>query len=120
MNEVRTRVKTAATVQALWDVQSEAGCLEQYTPRLNQAIRDAITQAKEAHACALDDSEEADRYRRHGKMMEVAKKYYALLEGGKTPPEKLKTKLDILLEPFSDDPAFTAFLQMRRAVAGLS
>jgi len=124
MNDIRTRVRTAATWDALREVQSEAGCLEQSTPRLNKAIREALVYAEKAHACAIDDAEEADRYKRHGKMMEVAAEYYTLLEEGASAPPtavaRLSAKLDILLEPFSDDPAFTAFCQMKRASAGLS
>jgi hypothetical protein len=118
MNEVRTRVKTAALVDALDVVRHLAGSF-QWSPELDKAIAVALAKAAEAHACAVDDAVEADRYKRHAEMMEVAKEYYALLEDGKTPPAELKTKLDILLEPFSDDPAFTAWLRFKRAVAGL-
>lgn len=119
MNEVRTRVHTAAVMEAVREVQAEAGSLRHYTPRLNQAIHVAVVKAEEAHAAAVEDSEEADRYQKYTEMIAVAKEYYTLLEDGETPPEKLKVKLDILLEPFSDDPAFTAFCQMKRAAAGL-
>ena len=120
MNDIRTRAKTAATWDALREVQSEAGCLEQSTPHLNKAIREALICVEQAHACALDDSEESDRYKRHAEMIVVAKRYYTLLDAGKKPSVELSDKLDILLEPFSDDPAFTAFCQFKRAAAGLN
>jgi hypothetical protein len=119
MNEVRTRVHTAALVEALRVVRDLADSFE-WSPALDRAINAAVVKADEAHACAVDDMEEHDRYQRHAKMIKVAKKYYALLEAGKRPAAELKTKLDKLLEPFSDDPAFVAFCQMKRAVAGLS
>jgi hypothetical protein len=120
MNEVRTRVKTAALLEALQLVQAEIHAPQFGLADLDQAMHAAMIVAEEAHACAVEDSDEADRYERHAKMMVVAKRYYTLLADGETPPEELETKLDILLEPFSDDPAFTAFCQMKRAAAGLS
>jgi hypothetical protein len=120
MNDIRTRVHTAAVVDALREVQTAAlkdGC---YTHRLNRVLNAAVVKADEAHACAIDDSDEADHYKRHAEMMVVAKKYYTLLDAGKQTSVELSDKLDKLLEPFSDDPAFTAFCQMKRAAAGLS
>jgi hypothetical protein len=123
MNEVRTRVKTAALVETLRIVRQQADGFE-WSPQLDQAIDLAVIQANEAHACAVDDAEEDDRYKKHVKMMAVATEYYALLEEGASAAPavvaKLSAKLDILLEPFSDDAAFTAFCQMKRAAAGLS
>jgi hypothetical protein len=92
----------------------------EWSPQLDQAIDLAVIQANEAHACAVEDSDEADRYKKYCEMIEVAKEYYTLLEEGKQPSVEVSDKLDILLEPFSDDPAFTAFCQMKRAAAGLS
>jgi hypothetical protein len=120
MNDIRTRVKTAALLEALQLVQAEIHAPQFGLADLDQAMHAAMIAAEEAHACAVDDAEEADRYKRHAEMMEVAKEYYTLLEDDKTPPDELSDKLDILLEPFSDDPAFTAFCQMKRAAAGLS
>lgn len=119
MNDIRTRVHTAALVETLRIVRQRANGFE-WSPQLDQAIDLAITQADEAHACAVDDAEESDRYKQHAEMMVVAKAFYTLLDIGEQPPDELRDKLDILLEPFTDDPAFTAFLQMKRAAAGLS
>lgn len=123
MNDIRTRVHTAAVVDALREVQVEAGKLYHYTPHLNLAIRVAVVKAEEAHACAVDDAEEADRYQKYAEMIVVAEEYYNLLAEGESAAAlvaEIQPKLDILLEPFSDDPAFTAFCQMKRAAAGLS
>ena len=118
MNEVRTREKTAILMDALNVVRHLADS-GMWSPALDQAIAVAVAKGAAAHACAVDDDNEDIRYRRHTEMMRVAAKYYAMLKDDETPPAELKTKLDILQEPFSDDPAFVAFLRMRRAVAGL-
>jgi len=123
MNEVRTRVKTAALLEALQLVQAEIHAPQFGLADLDQAMHAAMVAAEEAHACAVDDAEEADRYQKHGEMIAVAKEYYTLLAEGESAAAlvaEIKPKLDILIEPFSDDPAFTAFCQMKRAVACLS
>jgi predicted ATP-binding protein involved in virulence len=55
---------------------------------------------------------------RHQQMMETAERYYQMLENANnTSPEelkKLKTELDELIEPYSDDVAYHAFLKMKR------
>lgn len=55
----------------------------------------------------------------YAEMMEVAKQYYQALEGADRKSseelEALKEYLDVVSEPFSDDPAFIAFLNMKRA-----
>ena len=54
-------------------------------------------------------------------MLEVAKEYYATLEqakGAQGPElEGLKARLDELSTPFSEDPAYQAFLEMERVAA---
>ncbi len=64
------------------------------------------------------------RSRRNEEMIEAAKEYYATLESsqqsGKKDMEKLKLRLDELLMPYRDDPAYVAFLEMQRAAAGLA
>ena len=56
-------------------------------------------------------------------MKQAAKQYYALLKESKTSTseerEKLKTRLDELSAPFSDNPAYVAFLEAKREAAGL-
>jgi predicted ATP-binding protein involved in virulence len=67
--------------------------------------------------------EEVQRSERYKKMKEVAKEYYTLLEEAqKVDPnrlENLKAELDRLIEPYSDKVAYYAFLEMKRAAAGL-
>ena len=64
------------------------------------------------------------RSRRNEEMVEAAKKYYAALESGRQSNgqtlEQLKWRLDELLLPYRDDPAYVAFLEMQRAAAGLA
>lgn len=59
------------------------------------------------------------RSERYQNMMEVAQKYYQVLQevNGATSEEaeRLKVQLDELIEPFSDNVAYHAFLQMKRA-----
>jgi hypothetical protein len=56
-------------------------------------------------------------------MYETAKEYYRVLEKGKIADsqekEELKRKLDKLSAPFSNNPAYHAFLEMERMAAGL-
>ena len=62
--------------------------------------------------------------RRFLEMMRVAEEYYALLRqpDGRDPTrrELLKNKLDRLSLPYSDEPAFQAFLNQQRIAAGLN
>lgn len=59
----------------------------------------------------------------HHEMYRVATEYYLVLQEGKdADPQKkdmLKRKLDELSAPFSDCPAYHAFLAMERAAAGM-
>ncbi len=54
-------------------------------------------------------------------MEQAAKEYYEVLQGlriaSDEEKQQLKQKLDELLEPYSDDPAFQAFLKMERLAA---
>lgn len=63
------------------------------------------------------------RSQRWQKMNEVAIEYYKLLDqaegASNEAKEVLKEKLDKLSEPFSDNPAYHAFLEMKRIKAGL-
>ncbi|MCX6382018.1 MAG: AAA family ATPase [Armatimonadetes bacterium] len=67
--------------------------------------------------------EGVSRSAKYHEMEDTAAEYYRLLEESKTTvPEEidaLKQKLDTLLEPFSHDPAYSAFLKFRRACAGV-
>jgi hypothetical protein len=59
-----------------------------------------------------------NRNDRHQQMMETAERYYQMLENANnTSPEELenlKIELDELIEPYSDDVAYHAFLKMKR------
>ncbi|MEA5534055.1 AAA family ATPase [Crocosphaera sp. XPORK-15E] len=67
--------------------------------------------------------ENIQRSERYQKMMEVAEKYYKVLQEAKSTNsqqvQELKQKLDKLIEPYSDDVAYHAFLKMERQAAGL-
>jgi len=71
------------------------------------------------------DVEMPQKSRRYVEMVRVAEDYYRLLDEGRESYndkaiEKIKARLDDLTMPFSDDPAFMAFLRLKRAEAGLS
>jgi len=57
-------------------------------------------------------------------MMKAAEEYYAVLNQaqgvGPSEREKLKRRLDELTMPFSDDPAYQAFLKCERVAAGMN
>jgi predicted ATP-binding protein involved in virulence len=61
------------------------------------------------------------RSQRYQKMIEVAEEYYKVLEDVETADtdqvEDIKLRLDELIEPFSDDAAYQAFLNMERTAA---
>lgn len=63
------------------------------------------------------------RSERLAQMHETAKQYYALLKQPRpvdaSSLEALKTRLDKLSAPFSEDVAYHAFLEMERLAAGL-
>jgi predicted ATP-binding protein involved in virulence len=62
-----------------------------------------------------------NRNERHQQMMETAERYYQMLENSNNTSieelEKLKIELDKLIEPYSDDVAYHAFLKMKRIAA---
>jgi len=63
------------------------------------------------------------RSKRFKDMMQAAEEYFAILgKAADVPPqekEQLKTRLDQLSMPYSDDPAYQAFLTMQRAASGI-
>jgi len=67
------------------------------------------------HVMRVEKPQRSARYQR---MMEAAEQYYRLLRSakGKPAPElaRLKARLDELAAPFSEDPAYQAFLRMER------
>ncbi|GAB4292824.1 MAG: AAA family ATPase [Oscillatoriaceae cyanobacterium] len=87
-------------------------------------------QTGEYHNKSIEDISEnvmgvemPQRSERWQKMMKAAEEYYRVLEDAKDANpeqvEQLKIKLDELTMPFSDDPAYQAFLKMERVAAGL-
>lgn len=67
--------------------------------------------------------ENIQRSERYQKMMNVAEQYYRLLEESNNADleriKQLKQELDRLIEPYSDNIAYHAFLKMKREAAGL-
>jgi predicted ATP-binding protein involved in virulence len=67
--------------------------------------------------------EKPQKSRRWHAMVEAARAYQQALEGAReaSPEQKeaLKTELDRLLEPYRDNPAYVAFLQLKRTASGL-
>ncbi len=64
------------------------------------------------------------RSQRWHDMKDAAAKYYNLLEVAKQSPDsqqaqEVKARLDALLVPYTNDPAYAAWLEMHRAAAGL-
>lgn len=61
---------------------------------------------------------------RFAEMKDVAKRYFELLEKGKDADEKqkqeLKSKLEVMTAPYSDNPAYVAFLEQKRTAAGIA
>ena len=109
---------TTAVIHALNKVQ-DAAVFKRHG--LLQAIDILKVAAYKAHDCAVDNLADAERWEKHKKMIAVARKYYAALDDADTTDQeavdKLKDELDLAIEPFSDDPAFVAFLQMNRCAA---
>jgi len=67
--------------------------------------------------------ENIQRSERYQEMMRVAQEYYHLLEESKNADQErikpLKQKLDELIEPYSDEVAYYAFLKMKREASRL-
>jgi predicted ATP-binding protein involved in virulence len=72
------------------------------------------------HVMGVDLPQQSERWKR---MMEVAEEYYRILQDAQNVDSnrvnELKIKLDELTLPFSDDPAYQAFLKLEREAAGL-
>jgi predicted ATP-binding protein involved in virulence len=88
----------------------------------NEAANDFVNKSVEDISEEVQGVELPQRSKRFIEMMDVAKRYYALLnDAQQAPPDKLENlrrELDELSTPFSDDPAYQAFLQMQRVAAG--
>jgi hypothetical protein len=61
--------------------------------------------------------------KRYQEMMDAAREYYGYLREARSPDAStvgsLKAKLKAIVDEFSDNPAYVAFLQMKRAAASL-
>jgi predicted ATP-binding protein involved in virulence len=72
------------------------------------------------HVMGVDLPQQSERWK---KMMQVAEEYYRILQDAQNVDSnrvnELKIKLDELTLPFSDDPAYQAFLKLEREAAGL-
>ena len=68
--------------------------------------------------------EGVERSQRFQQMLRAAEEYYQVLDRAKTAAapevEDYKRRLDKLLEPYADDPAYAALLRMQRIGAGLN
>lgn len=85
-----------------------------YTPHYQEFINGSIEDIAE-NVMRVETPQISERRK---EMYQAAEKYYLLLEEGKdkkgVEAQMLKEKLDELISPFSDDIAFTAFLNMER------
>lgn len=83
---------------------------------VNKSIEDIAE-----NVMGVDDVQRSQRFQ---DMYEVAKEYYQLLENSTAVDlaevEKIKQRLDELIDPFSDNVAYYAFLKMKREAAGLN
>jgi hypothetical protein len=63
------------------------------------------------------------RSKRFKDMMEAAERYFAILENAKNANpverEQMKRRLEALSMPYSDEPAYQAFLKMQRASSSI-
>jgi hypothetical protein len=68
----------------------------------------------------VDLPQQSERWK---SMMQAAEEYYRVLEQAESASEeevdRLKRRLDELSMPYSDDPAYHAFLKMERLARGL-
>ncbi len=88
----------------------------------NQVANNFADKSVEDISEEVQGVEYPQRSQRFLDMMQAAERYYAKLGQAKeTPPnelEQFKRELDELMLPFSDDPAYQAFLRMQRAATG--
>jgi predicted ATP-binding protein involved in virulence len=89
----------------------------------NEQAEDFINKSVEDISEEIQGIELPQRSKRFLEMMETAEQYYQALEDSRraTPAqiEAIKQKLNALSMPFSDDPAYQAFLKMQRSSVGL-
>jgi predicted ATP-binding protein involved in virulence len=107
-----------------------------HSPFIVQSLRDGELinldpqPAEEYHDKSIEDIAEnvmgvemPQKSERYLEMMEAAEEYYRVLQEAKEASperlEELKARLDELTIPYSDDPAYQAFLKMEREAAGI-
>ncbi len=107
-----------------------------HSPFIVQSLRDGELinldpqPAEEYHDKSIEDIAEnvmgvemPQKSERYLEMMEAAEEYYRVLQEAKDASperiEELKARLDELTIPYSDDPAYQAFLKMEREAAGI-
>jgi len=87
----------------------------------NPSDVDYVNKSIEDIAEEIMEIEIPQRSKRYLDMIDTATKYYELLENAEAVSSDqlkiLENKLDELMLPFSDDPAYQAFLKMTREVA---
>jgi predicted ATP-binding protein involved in virulence len=118
-------VQFIATSHSPFIVQSLKGPEELINLNDEMEPFDDIDKSIEDIAEDIMDVPIPQKSKRYSDMIKIAEQYYDLLEEGKSAEtdeelKKIKSKLDELSIPFSDDPAFQAFLKMERTAAGLN
>jgi predicted ATP-binding protein involved in virulence len=108
-----------------------------HSPFIVQSLRDGelinldqLEEPEEYHNKSIEDIAEnamgvemPQKSERYLEMMEAAEEYYRVMQEAKEASperlEELKARLDELTIPYSDDPAYQAFLKMEREAAGI-
>jgi predicted ATP-binding protein involved in virulence len=115
-------VQFVATSHSPFIVQSLKNPAELIDLGGKRMVFENMDQSIEDIAEEIMDVDMPQKSKRYIDMMKVAEKYYKLLEEGKRIEDddelkKIKRRLDELLIPYSEDPAFQAFLEMERKAA---
>ncbi|MCP4219939.1 MAG: AAA family ATPase [bacterium] len=118
------QVQFVATSHSPFIVQSLAGPEELIDLNQGEKIYENLDISIEDIAEEIMRVKMPQKSERYKEMMKVAEQYYKKLDEGKSVDDdeelrKIKHLLDELLIPYSDNPAFQAFLKMERTAAGL-
>jgi predicted ATP-binding protein involved in virulence len=114
-------IQFVATTHSPFIVQSlREGELINLDPQPPEEYHDKSIEDIAENLMGVELPQKSERYL---EMMKAAEEYYRVLqEASYASPERieeLKAKLDELTIPYSDDPAYQAFLKMEREAAGL-
>ena len=114
-------IQFVATTHSPFIVQSlRDGELINLDPQPVEEYHDKSIEDIAENVMGVEMPQKSERYL---EMMEAAEEYYRVLQEAKDASserlEKLKARLDELTIPYSDDPAYQAFLKMEREAAGL-